>query len=151
MRTSTSNGSEDIPEEYSTNSLFAPFEMDSGTCLDDSKLIQRTKDMQSHNIQEIQCDKVIHVGNSVMIKQIQEHSFDSVAGQEVTLWPTVDFSICGDEFDGYVRMMEMKGLKFELPVTSVLRATKFSPFQKATCTPIRFGITLMTGAHMRGF
>jgi len=48
-------------------------------------------------------------------------------------------------------MMETKGLKFELPVTSVQRATKFRPFQKKLCTPIHFGVTLMTGAHMRGF
>jgi len=160
MQSSTSDGTEKKSEEKDRKSLLKPFEIDGGNRLYNSQIIPSTNhiaqiDLQSHNNQEIWCsDKVTHMGSSgssVMIIETQEHCLNSVRAEGSHQWPSLNSIPRHNEFDGYIRMMEMKGLKFELPVTSMLRATKFRPFKKKLCTPIRFGVTLMTGAHMRGF
>jgi len=63
-------------------------------------------------------------------------------------WPS-PLSLKNLEFENYQREMEVKGLKFELPTNSLLRATEFKPFQ--LCCLIRCGKTLKTNPHNRGF
>jgi len=73
MRTSTSDGTEDISEVDGRNSLLTPLEMDYGSPLNDSQIFRHTQniapiDLQSHNNQEIQCGNIVsQMGCSVMI------------------------------------------------------------------------------------
>jgi len=153
MQTSPSDTTEDTSEENGGIFLLTPFEVESRVS-SDSQIIRHSKnsatnDMQSLYNQKIQCEnRVSNSDSSLMIIETQEQGFNSVKDQG---WPTENSLTQHDAFDGYLRMMEMRGLKFELPVSSVLRATKFWPFRKKLCLPIRFGVTLMTGTHMRGF
>jgi len=88
---------------------------------------------------------------SVMAKETQEESCDSIDHQVIFPSYPLNSNFSQDEFLLYSRMMEANGLRFELSVTSMLRATKFKPFQKKLYTPINFGSTLHTGPHMRGY
>jgi len=127
MQTSPSDKTEDTSEENGGIFLLTPFEVESRVS-SDSQIIRHSKnsatnDMQSLYNQKIQCEnRVSNSDSSLMIIETQEQGFNSVKDQG---WPTENSLTQHDAFDGYLRMMEMRGLKFELPVSSVLRATKF--------------------------
>jgi len=93
--------------------------------------------------------EVKNSGSSVMAKETQWKSLNTISCE--VLSRSFPLQSRQDEFILYTRMMEMKGLRFELSVTSMLRATKFRPFQQQLCTPINCGSTLQTGPHMRGY
>jgi len=87
-----------------------------------------------------------HLEGIAVIKDAEENVADAGASE----WPNRLSLTQHDVFEGHLRMMEMQGLKYELPVSTVLRATEFNPFQKKLC-PFRCGKNLKTGPHMRGF
>jgi len=113
------------------------------------KSIVSAESKNKHFEEKEESSEVKNSGASVMAKETQLRSVDSINCEVLSrIYPLHSRQ---DEYIFYKRMMEMKGLRFELSVTSMLRATKFRPFQQQLCTPINCGSTLQTGPHMRGY
>jgi len=87
----------------------------------------------------------LYTSPSVLVTQVEDGDKGILVNDD--MWPNSR----SYKQRGNLLPMDMKRLKFELPVSNALRATKFNPFQRKFCTPIHFGKTLKTGPHMRGF
>jgi len=100
------------------------------------------KEKSDNNLPWWSENNVIYLGS---VDETQKTVGDIGALQK---WPS-PLSLKNVEFENYKREMEEKGLKFELPTNSLLRATEFKPFW--LCCLMRCGKTLKTGPHNRGF